>query len=490
MDLRRKTYSALLWSFIDKGGEQIIRFIFSVVLARLLLPEHFGLIGMAYVVTELARVFVQSGFGLALINEHKATIVDECSVFYFNIFVGFICTILILVFSKAIGNFYNTPQLTAILNVLSLNVFFGSFGTIQTVLMTKRIDFKSQTKVSLPVTMITGIFGIILAYLNFGVWSLVIQTVIRTILQTSLLWFVHSWRPHMVFSFNSLKRLFSFGSKLFMGSIAQMLFGNLYTVLIGKLFSPIQLGYYTRANQTQQLPIDTIWVIIGRVTYPVFSTMKNEPQKMNLAMSKASGSIAYIVFPSLLFTGIIAQGLFRFLFGENWLPSVPMFQILCFANLFYPLEHLCNNVILAKGNASLHFNLQIFRYILTLFSIAFAFKFGINGMLIAFGVLSYFSFIVSSYYIAQEIGYQISKQIKDILPYFFNAVLGGTLMLIVKKIDISSDILAIVFQLISGLITYLFLCHIFKLEAFKESCLVLSSLIDRYLFVKSKLDTN
>lgn len=479
MDLRNKTYNALFWSFVDRGGEQVIRFAFSIVLARLLLPEHFGLIGMAYVVTELARVFVQSGFGLALINNSSATKTDECSVFYFNVFIGAVGTLLIFMFSPAIGRFYKSPFLAQILRVLSFNVVLGAFGTIQTVLMTKRIDFKAQTKVSLPATLLSGSAGIVLAYLNFGVWALVVQTFLRTFFHTVFLWFVHSWRPQLIFSLHSLRSMFSFGSKLLFGALAQMLFGNIYTILIGKLFSPTQLGFYTRANQTQQLPLDTIWAVIGRVTFPLFSAIKGEPEKLKRALAKATGNVSFLIFPSLTISAIIAPELFRFLFGDKWTPSVPMFQILCFANILYPMEHLRNNAILAKGNATLHFNLQLFKYAATLVAIVFSFPFGLHGMLVAFGAMSYISFFVSSFFVERETGYKLSSQLFDLVPYAISAAVSGSCVWLTGLFQISNDVVAIICKSLAGIITYLGVGFLIKLEAFNDNYEIIVSMMTK-----------
>lgn len=479
MDLRKKTYNAVFWSFIDRGGEQLIRFVFSIVLARILLPEHFGLLGMAYVVTEIARVFVQSGFGLALINKKDAKKIDECSIFYFNVFIGALSTILIFTFSPIIGNFYKSKELVPILRILSLNVFLGSFGIIQTVLMTKRIDFKTQTKVSLPATLLSGAVGIALAFSGFGVWSLVIQTILRTIFNTVFLWLVHSWRPSFLFSFGSLRVMFTFGSKLLLGSLVQMIFGNIYTIMIGKLFSPTQLGYYTRATQTQQLPLDTIWSIIWRVTFPVFSSIKDEPDKFRHILSKASCNITFLVFPFMVIGAIIAPTLFRLLFGEKWVPSVILFQILCIASLFNPLESLWNNTILAKGHASLQFKLQLFKYINILLSLVFAFTFGIKGLLIAYGAVSYLNIVLISFFVERETGYKMSQQLTDFLPSFICTALSGLSVYLVSFLKIDNLLTLFSIQIITSIAVYLISSFLFKIDALYENSRALSSLIFR-----------
>lgn len=486
MELRKKTYNALLWSFIDRGGEQFIRFIFSIILARLLLPEHFGLIGIAYLVTEIARVFVQSGFGLALINKSDATKIDECSVFYFNIIIGIFATLVIFFVSPLIGNFYKSPSLIPILKVLSLNVIIGSFGAIQTVLMTKRIDFKAQTKVSLPATVFSGLIGILFAYHNFGVWALVIQTLSRTILNTIFLWFVHSWRPSFLFSIASLKSMFNFGSRILLNSVVGMIFGNIHTILIGKIYSTTQLGYYTRASQTQKLPLDTIWAIIGRVSFPIFSSIKNDNSKVKRIFSEATANISFFVFPSLVIGSIVSEPLFRILFGEKWIPSVPIFQILCFSNILYPLEQLRNNVILAKGKASLNLKLQFIKNISILLSIVATSHLGLNAMLISFGIVSFLYFIVVSFFIKREIDYKISSQFLDLFPYGFFSLIAGLAVFFVSKTSLNNEIVFLMIQISTGLSVYLAISFLFKLEALKTNADLIYSLISNSFIAYKK----
>lgn len=483
MDLRKKTYDAIFWSLIDRGGEQFIRFIFSIVLARLLLPEHFGLLGMAYVVTEFARIFVTSGFGLALINDRDASKIDECSVFYFNIIIGIFLTTLIFLSAPLIGKFYKNIELVPVVRYLSLNVALGSFGIIQTVLMTKKIDFKAQTKVGLPSTIVSGIIGIGLAYAHFGVWALVIQTLIRTFLNSVLLWIVYSWRPGFLFSFQSLKKMFGFGSKLLLTSLFQMLFVNIYTILIGKLFNPVQLGYYTRANQTQQLPLEIIWSIVGRVSFPVLSAIKNDSIKMKNAISKASANLSFFVFPSMIIGTLTANETFPLLFGECWIPSISMFQILCVANILYPLENLRSNIFLARGNAALHLKLQIFKNSMITLSILISFHYGLYNMLLSFALVNFINFFVNSYFINKEIQYSIKEQFTDLLPYIICSLISGGGVYFVSFLNIDNLFISLVIKAGVGILVYLLSGYVIKLEALLENYLLFTKFMQKSLNV-------
>lgn len=477
MDLRKKTYHAMFWSLIDRGGEQALRFILGIILARLLLPEHFGLIGMAFVVTELARVFVQAGFGLALINNREATKTDECSVFYFNVIIGALATLLIFLLAPAIGTFYKSPPLVPILRILSISVFIGAFGSIQSVLLTKEIEFKAQTIVGLPSTFISGVVGIALAYKGYGVWALVVQSIIRTTLSTVLIWYAHSWRPCLQFSLSSLKKLFGFGSKLLLGSIVQMLFDNTYVILIGRLFPPAQLGFYTRAKQTQQVPIDSIWAIIDRVSYPVLSTLKNDTLKMRSALKKGSDCIALIVFPSLAIAALVAPKLFLVLFGERWAPSVPMFQILCLSSMFLPLEHIRYSTILAQGNSGLHFLLQLAKNSLIVLSAILSYSYGINAMLICYGIISYLSFCLAAYFVGRRIGYPLIEQCIDLLPCTLCTFLSWLSAYLILQLHIKGAFYSLLAPMVTGVLIFILAGRIIRLNALMEIITYLRSML-------------
>ena len=271
--LKSKTAYALFWSFFERIGQQGIQFIIAIILARLLLPEQFGLIAMLTIFMAVAQSFIDSGFGSALIQKKDANHLDECSIFYFNILVGFMAAGLLCLIAPEIAIFYKTPSLVPLTRVLSLNLIINAFGVIQTALLTKRIDFKIQMKVSCVASIISGSIGILMAYQGYGVWSLVAQSIGSNLLRTALLWFFLPWRPAWIFSLVSLRALFSFGSKLLFSSLLDTFYNNLYLIVIGKLFSAADLGFYTRAQSTQQLPVSSLSLIIGRVTFSVFSAV-------------------------------------------------------------------------------------------------------------------------------------------------------------------------------------------------------------------------
>ena len=285
--LESRAIHGVFWSAAERLGPQAVQFIVSIVLARLLLPQQFGLVGMLTLFLALGRVFLESGFGSALIQKQDATEVHYSSVFYTNVLLSVVAAGILCLAAPWIAQFFEEPILTPLTRALSLNFVISAFGLIQVFLMTKRLDFKTQTKVSLVASLGSGVAGITMALLGFGVWSLVAQSLSLTLFNTLFLWAFNTWRPRRVFSLAALRELFGFGSRLLASGLLDTLFRNLYNVVIGKLFSPADLGFYTRAYTLQQLPSQTLAGIVGRVTFPLFAEIQGDPERVRNGFRKA-----------------------------------------------------------------------------------------------------------------------------------------------------------------------------------------------------------
>ena len=278
--LRHKTTKALFWSFVEAVGLRGVQFVIGIILARLLLPEQFGLIGMLTVFIAFAQTFFDSGFGSALIQKRNATQTDICSIFYFNIVVGLVTAGLLCLVAPWIAEFYNQPILMPLMRVMSLTIVINSFGLIQNTLLVKHIDFKTQTKVSLIASVSSGIIGVSLAVAGFGVWSLAIRQICSTIFQTLLLWFFNTWRPALIFSFKCLREMFTFGSRVLASGLLNTITENIYLLVIGKVFSMRDLGFFARAKDIEEFPSRTLASMVGRVMFPVFSNIQDEPARL------------------------------------------------------------------------------------------------------------------------------------------------------------------------------------------------------------------
>jgi len=456
------------WSAIGQLGPQAVQFIVSIVLARLLSPAEFGLIGMLSVFIALGHVLLNSGFGGALIQKKDVTEVHYSSVFYTNILISFIVAGALWLAAPRIASFYDQPTLISPTRALSLNFIFAAFGLIQRTLMTKRLDFKTQSKVSLIAVAGSGIVGIAMALLGFGLWSLVAQSLSATLFNSLLLWVFSSWRPRRVFSLNALRELFGFSSRLLASGVLDTVFGNLYNVVIGKLFLPADLGYYTRASTLQQLPSQTLGGVVGRVAFPLFSEIQDDLSKIKNGLRKAVRVIALVNFPVMIGLMVTARPLVLTLLGEKWSPVISYLQLLAIVGLFYPLSLINLIVLLAKGRSDLYFRLEIIKKSLVVISLAITWRWGIVAIIGGQIVVAILSYYLNSYYCGTIIGYSFKSQIHDLLPYFGAAGMMGSIVYMLNWLLITGSFPLLVLQVLTGALIYIVLCRGFRLPVFMD----------------------
>ena len=466
--LKSKTIHALSWSLLESIGLQGVRFVTSIVLARLLFPEQFGLIGMLTIFMAVIRTFLDSGFGAALIQKREVTQTDICSIFYFNIVVGFVAAGLLCLAAPWIAAFYKQPVLTPLTRALSLTIVINSFGLIQDTILTKEINFKTKTKVSVIVGALSGIAGITLALLGFGVWSLVVQQVSASLFSTICLWSFSSWRPALVFSFDALREMFSFGSRLLFSGVLNQIFDNMYLLVIGKLFSAADLGFFTRAKTLNEISSQTLSEMTGRVTFPVFSTIQDDPARLKRGLKKALTTLVLVNFPMMIGLAVIARPLVLVLLTEKWAPCVSYLQLLCVAGLLFPLHLMNLNVLQALGRSNLFLRLEIVKKAMIAINIAVTWRWGISAMIYGMMVTSIIAYYLNSYYTGVEIGYPIREQVHDLFSYLIMAVLMGMAVYAAGLLSFPNHWSMLLVQIIVGIVIYVCLCRLFRLAAFME----------------------
>ncbi len=477
--LKIKTLHGMFWSFLERNGQQGIELVISIILARLLLPEQFGLIAMLAIFMAIAQSFLDSGFGSALIQKKDATHVDFCSIFYFNIVVGIVVAGLLCLAAPWIAAFYEEPTLTPLTRFLSLNLVINSFALIQSTLLIKHIDFKTQLKVSIAATIGSGIIGITLAYLGFGVWSLAIHLVMSTLFRTVLLWFLNTWRPSLVFSFAALKNMFAFGSKLLFSGLLSTVFRNIYLLVIGKLFTATDLGFYTRAKSCIRLSSENLTSSVNRVTFPVFSSIQDDTARFKRGVQKALTTLSFLNFPIMIGLLVTAKPLVLVLLTEKWLPCVPYLQLLCFVGLLYPLHLINLNVLIAKGRSDLFLRLEVLKKILVVIAIAVTYRWGIQAMIYGQIGVSILSYYLNSYYTGRLIGYPLKKQVFDLSPYLGMAVMMGIGVYSLQLLPFPNNWSLLIFQGLAGVIIYAALSRIFKMPAFLEILAIVTNRLKR-----------
>lgn len=472
MSLKKKTLSSIFWTSLQQFGTKIISFVVSIILARLLLPSDYGLIAMLTVFMGIGRVLINSGMNSSLIRTENPDQEDYSTVFIFNLIGSIIIYLIFYLIAPLVAKFYNQNILTSICRVYGVVFVINAFAVVQMTKLTKEMDFRTQLIVSLPSLVLSGVSGISLAYWGFGVWSLVWSAIIQSFLAAVQFWYWSDWRPSLVFNKEKFKYHFNFGMKLTISGILDNIFKNAYIIIIAKFFPAAQVGLYYKAESLKQLPATNIGAILNKVTFPLFSKIKNEDKRLREAYRKIMKVVIFLIAPVLIFMAVLGEPLFRFLFTEKWLGAVPYFQIICITGILYPIHAYNLNILIVKGRSDLFMKLEIVKKIVVVFIIAITFQWGIYGLLWGSVIISVICLFINSYYTGKFIDYSFSEQVRDLVPsIFFALVAGGGVILFdnyMVNIFYSGDFLRLLFGSMVGVIIYLFLNHITKEEAMTE----------------------
>lgn len=458
---KSKTLTGLIWSSIERFSVQSVLFILQIIMARILNPDDYGVIGMLSIFLALSQAFVDSGFSNALIRKIDRTEKDFSTVFYFNILIGIVCYFVLFFLSPIIANFYKTPILESVTKVIAINIFFNSLVVVQRAKLTINIDFKTQTKASLLAVIISGIAGITAAIFNLGVWALVIQTVINTFLNSVLLCFLVKWKPTERFSVESFKNLFGFGSKLLASSILDTLYKNIYTLVIGKVFSANTLGNYTRAEQFAQFPSSNITGIINRVTFPLLSEQQNDTDRLRELYRKYISLSAFIIFPLMLGLAAVAKPFILIILGEKWEGVVYLLQILCFSLMWYPVHALNLNLLQVKGRSDLFLRLEIIKKIIGIVILVITIPLGLEVMCYGRILSSIICLVINTHYTGKIIQVGFFMQMKDLFPSLCYSVSMFILVFFIINL-IPNLSLQIIIGIIIGIVYYILISFLTK----------------------------
>ena len=416
--LRHKTVRGVGWSFIDNIASSGIAFLVGLVLARLLTPAEYGVMAMIAIFIAVSTSIIDSGFSNALIRKVHVKRVDYNTVFYFNLAVSILVYVLLYFASPAISVFFKEPILVEVTRVIGWVLIINALAIIPRTQFVREVDFKTQTKVSLISSISSGVIGIGMALGGMGVWSLVGQQLSRQFLNTLFLWIYSKWHPVWEFSTKSFKELFGFGSKLLLSGLLDTIYKNIYYIIIGRFYTSAQLGQYTRAEQFNTIFSSNLTTVVQRVSYPVLSSIQEEPERLREAYRKVIKITMLITFACMLGLAAVAKPLIIILIGEKWLPAVYFLQIICFSGMLYPLHAINLNILQVKGRSDLFLKLEIIKKIIAVGPIVIGIFCGIEYMLWGSVITSFIAYFLNSYYSASLIDYPTGKQIKDILPAF------------------------------------------------------------------------
>lgn len=462
--LKSKTVKGVVWSSIERFSTQGVQFLIMIIMARLLTPKDYGLIGMLAIFLAVAQSLIDSGFSQALIRKQNRTDVDNSTVFYFNIIVS--CSLYLILFITApfVADFYNQPELTSVMRVVCLGVILNSLAVVQRALLTVRIDFKTQAKASLSAAVISGCIGIVLAYSGFGVWSLVVQQLFNLSVNTLLLWIFSQWRPIAVFSWDSFHELFAFGSKMLASGLLDTLYRNIYPIVIGKLFSASSLGHYTRAQQFSEFPSSNITGIIQRVTYPVLCGIQDDMERLTNVYRKFLKLSAFVIFPFMMGLSAVAKPFINISLGSQWEFCGQLLQVICFAMMWYPIHSINLNLLQVKGRSDLFLRLEIIKKILGITVLCITAPFGLIVMCYGQIFNSIVALAINTYYTGKLINVGFIRQMKDLFPtILLSLTMFGTILLVNGFIE--SNMYRLIIGIMVGIVVYVSGSYIFK---FKE----------------------
>ncbi len=456
----------MLWSSVHHFGTMIISFIANIVLARLLTPEDFGLIGIILVFIAISNTLVDGGFASALIQKKTPTQEDYSTIFYWNLLVSILLFIILYISAPGVEKFFQMTLLAPLLRVQGLVLIFNAFNIIQFNQLRKKLNFKKLANISLISTSLGAIIGITLAFCGFGVWSLVIKMLSISFLNSVFLWYLSKWRPGLIFNVNSFKELFKFGSFMLLTSILIKVYDNIKTIIIGKVFSVIDLGYYTQAHRMESVPVEGLSTVVNQVTFPVYSNLQHNLERMVRGVRNSLKAITFINFPIMVLLIVISKPLIILLLTDKWAESIPYFQILCIGGMVYTLNTINNNILKSLGRSDMYFYVLLAKRIIGLFLIIIGLRFGIKGMLYAVAINSYISFFIGMYYSSKLSGYKIKHQLKDVGPSYILSIIIGLITYLFNQVLTTGFALqiSIITVLYFGL--YLVIAYIFKMEEF------------------------
>ena len=466
-NLKSRAVQGFVWNSIEKFAVQGIQFIIGIILARILMPSDYGLIGMLAIFIAISQWFIDSGFSTALIQKKNRSEIDFSTVFYFNIVVSILFYLILYFCSPLIADFYNQPKLVDLTKVLSLNIIISSFSIIQTTKFTINLDFKSITISNFIAVIISGSVGVTMAYVGFGVWALVWQSIIRVSILAIILWVISKWKPGLVFSMESFRNLFKFGSKLLAAGMIATILRNIYSIIIGKYFAAQELGYFTRAKGFTDLTSLTVTSILSKVSFPVLAEMQDDKKMLVSTYKRLIRMTSFVIFPLMALLAVIAEPFIRVLLTEKWIGVVPLLQLLCLARVLTPISTLNMNILNVIGRSDLFLKLDVIKVPIILGPLLIAIPFGVKAVVIGHVISSVISYLLNTYYPSKFYQYGAINQIKDIRMILL-ATLIMTIVVGIVGSSIDHDIIRLLVSIALAGIVYFIASYLLRIEELHE----------------------
>jgi teichuronic acid exporter len=478
--LKDKTLKGVSWSLIGTISSQLVRFGIGIILARLLSPSDYGILGMLAIFISVGDALVEGGFSQALIQKKDADKKDFSTVFYINIIISFAIYIILFAFSDQIARFYNSNILKTLIVVTSVGLIIRSLTVVHTTLLVKKLRFKEITFINIATTLFSGAIGVMMAYNGYGVWSLVGLSLSRDLSYSLIIPFISKWRPELYFSTQSAKKLFAFGSRILGVSILDNLFLHLNSLIIGKFFRPQDLGYYTRAYGYRDLISKNISNVIQSVAFPAFALMDNESNRLSVNFRRMLELTLFITTPLLIILVFTAEPLIRFMITEKWLPSVVYLQVLCFAGLFYPVLSLQASVLQAIGKTNQYLFITLLNKIFVISGVIIGFRWGVIGLVYSQVFAMFITVFLCQFYIKQYIEFGVFDQIIILFKYTIFSLISNFTCWKLLKIFNLADLPEIILQVVFSLILYFIICFGLKTIGWDEFKNIIVNRINKF----------
>ena len=461
--LRQKTLSGIIWGFFEKFSTQLVTFIVGIILARLLSPSDYGLVAMVTVFVTISGVIVDSGFSSALIRKKDRTDLDYSTVFDINVGMSVIMASLLCLCAPLIASYFRQPIITKILYFDALYIFLGSFISVQGTKLYADLQFKARSTINVINSFAQGIVSIAMAITGCGVWSLIVPKIITIFSGAILYWHYQHWFPGYKFSKKSAVEMFAFESKLLISTIINVVYQNLYPIVIGKKFSSSDLGFYSKSSSFSSLPATTFTNVIGSVAFPVLSSIQNDKERLANAYRKMLRISAYILFPIMISLAVLARPFVVVLITEKWLPCVIMLQILCFDMMWYPIHALNLNLLQVSGRSELFLKLEIIKKAIGISVLAITIKYGILWMCVGSVFCSLIALFINTYYTGKLINLGWGTQMKDLIPSLMVSVFMGIGIYLID-LALSNDYAKLFTGILAGIVLYYTFSRLFHLK--------------------------
>lgn len=465
--LRDKAVSGATWKLIEISVAHVMTFVVELYLARKLAPSDYGLVGMLAIFFALAGVLVDSGFSSALIQRQNRTREDFSTVFVFNIVASISIYLLFVVLAPSIASFYNAPLLKTIIYVSALSFIIRGFTSIHFAKLNIDLRFSTLSKIHLVGHFVAGITGVLLAYFGFGIWALVFQGIASSLITGIVVWICSGLKPSIAFSTKSFKRLFSYGGNMLGSGLINVVYGNLYTLVIGKGFSPAAVGFYNRANGYSSMPSNIVTDIALRVNFPILVKLQDDNERLISAYEKLLKVPFFVLYPILVGIIVCAEPLITVMIGEKWLPCVPYMQILCVGYMFYPLNGFNMNILYAKGRTDISFKLEFIKKPIGLLLLFASLPFGIIWMMVGKALYSVIVYFINCYYTNKIVGYGLVRQVKILMPMIVNSLLMGAIVFLCMSF-VSSPAIKLLVGIPVGMVSYYLMAFIRKDDSLSE----------------------